>query len=131
MTVGTTFETKPVITPADIVRAREVLNQIYVDDKVKEYIVNIVFATRNPEAFNLNLKDLIDYGASPRATINLTLASKAHAFMKGRGYITPDDVKTIGMEVLRHRVIVTYEAEAEEIDSEAIITKIFNEVEVP
>lgn len=131
MTVGTTFETKPVITPADIVRAREVLNRIYVDDKVKEYIVNIVFATRNPEAFNLNLKGLIEYGASPRATINLTLASKAHAYMKGRGYITPDDVKSIGMEVLRHRVIVTYEAEAEEVDSEAIITKIFNEVEVP
>ncbi len=131
MTVGTTFETKPVITPADIVRSREVLNRIYVDDKVKEYIVNIVFATRNPEAFNLNLKGLIEYGASPRATINLTLASKAHAYMKGRGYITPDDVKSIGMEVLRHRVIVTYEAEAEEVDSEAIITKIFNEVEVP
>lgn len=131
MTVGQTFETKPVTTPDDIVRAREVMNKIYVDDKVKEYIVNIVFATRNPEAFNLNLKGLIDYGASPRATINLTLASKAHAFMKGRGYITPDDVKSIGMDVLRHRVIVTYEAEAEDVDSEAIVTKIFNEVEVP
>ena len=131
MTVGQTFVTNAVINPQDIVKAREVLNRIYVDDKVKEYIVNIVFATRNPEAFNLNLKGLIDYGASPRATINLTLASKAHAFMKGRGYITPDDVKSIGMDVLRHRVIVTYEAEAEEVDSEAIVTKIFNEVEVP
>ncbi len=131
MTVGATFETRPVITPQDIVGARQVLNKIYVDDKVKEYIVNIVFATRNPEAFNLKLKGLIDYGASPRATINLTLASKAHAFMKGRGYITPDDVKTIGMDVLRHRLIVTYEAEAEDVDSEAIVTKIFNEVEVP
>ncbi|MCC6963874.1 MAG: MoxR family ATPase [candidate division Zixibacteria bacterium] len=131
MTVGATFEVNPVISPQDLISARSVMNKIYVDDKVKEYIVNVVFATRNPEAYNLNIKGLIDYGASPRATINLTLASKAHAFMRGRGYITPDDVKTIGMDVLRHRVILTYEAEAEEVDSEAIVTKIFNEVEVP
>lgn len=131
MTVGATFNVNAVISPQDIVAAREVMNRIYVDDKVKEYIVNVVFATRNPEAYNLNIKGLIDYGASPRATINLTLASKAHAFMRGRGYVTPDDVKTIGMDVLRHRVILTYEAEAEEVDSEAIVTKIFNEVEVP
>ncbi len=131
MTVGATYAVNAVISPQDIVAARSVMDRIYVDDKVKEYIVNIVFATRNPGAYNLNLKGLIDYGASPRATINLTLASKAHAFMRGRGYITPDDVKTIGMDVLRHRVILTYEAEAEEVDSEAIVTKIFNEVEVP
>lgn len=131
MTVGATFEVNPVISPQDLISARSVMNKIYVDDKVKEYIVNVVFATRNPEAYNLNIKGLIDYGASPRATINLTLASKAHAFMRGRGYITPDDVKTIGMDVLRHRVILTYEAEAEEVDSETIVTKIFNEVEVP
>jgi len=131
MTIGQTFEITPVISPQDILNARAVMNKIYVDDKVKEYIVDVVFATRNPEAYNLKIKELIDYGASPRATIYLTLASKAHAFMKGRGYITPDDVKSIGMDVLRHRVIVSYEAEAEEIDSEAIVTKVFNEVEVP
>lgn len=131
MTVGTVFNVRPVVDPADILRAREVVSRIYVDDKVKEYIVDVVFATRNPKAYNLDLSDLIDYGASPRASIYLTLAAKAHAFMKGRGYITPDDVKSIGMDVLRHRVIVTYEAEAEEVDSEAIVTKIFNEVEVP
>src|SRR5690606_21925560 len=88
MTVGATFEVNPVINPQDLISARSVMNTIYVDDKVKEYIVNVVFATRNPEAYNLNIKGLIDYGASPRATINLTLASKAHAFMRGRGYIT-------------------------------------------
>ena len=131
MTIGQTFEITPVVSPQDILNARAVMNKIYVDDKVKEYIVDVVFATRNPEAYNLKIKELIDYGASPRATIYLTLASKAHAFMKGRGYITPDDVKSIGMDVLRHRVIVSYEAEAEEIDSEAIVTKVFNEVEVP
>ncbi len=131
MTVGQKFDIKPVITPQDIINARNVMNKIYVDDKVKEYIVDVVSATRNPEAYNLKIKDLIDYGASPRATIYLTMASKAHAFLKGRGYITPDDVKNIGMDVLRHRVIVSYEAEAEEVDSEAIVTKVFNEVEVP
>ena len=121
MTVGATFDVKAVIDPQMILQARDVVNKIYVDDKVKEYIVDVVFATRNPEAYNLDLGDLIEYGASPRATINLTLASKAHAFMKGRGYITPDDVKNIGVDVLRHRVIVTYEAEAEEVDSEVIV----------
>jgi MoxR-like ATPase len=131
MTVGRTFDVRPVVTTQEILAARKVINRIYVDDKVKEYIVDVVFATRNPEAYNLKIKDLIEYGASPRATIYLALASKAHAFLKGRGYITPDDVKTIGMDVLRHRVIVTYEAEAEEIDSDAIVTKVFNEVEVP
>jgi len=131
MTVGRTYNADAVISPDDIVRVRSLLNRIYVDDKVKEYIVDIVFATRTPEAYNLQLTDLIAYGASPRATIYLTVASKAHAFLKGRGYVTPDDVKTIGMDVLRHRIIVTYEAEAEEIDSEAIVSKVFNEVEVP
>jgi len=131
MTVGATFDVQPVIQPEMILKAREVVNRIYVDDKVKEYIVDVVYATRNPEAYNLDLGELIDYGASPRATINLALAAKAHAFMKGRGYITPDDVKNIGPDVLRHRIIVTYEAEAEEVDSEAIVQRVFNEVEVP
>lgn len=131
MTVGAKFQIDPVIQPEMILRARDVVNKIYVDDKVKEYIVDVVYATRNPEAYNLDLTDLIDFGASPRATINLALAAKAHAFMKGRGYITPDDVKNIGADVLRHRIIVTYEAEAEEVDSEVIVQRVFNEVEVP
>ncbi len=122
---------RKVVTPDAILRAREVVNQIYVDEKIKEYILNIVFATRNPEAYNLNLKDLIAYGASPRASIYLNLVAKAHAFLRGRGYVTPEDVKAIGMDVLRHRVIVTYEAEAEETTSEEIVKKVFDEIEVP
>jgi len=122
---------RKLITPDAILRAREVISQIYVDEKIKEYIINIVFATRNPEAYNLDLKDLIAYGASPRASIYLNLVAKAHAFLKGRGYVTPEDVKAIGMDVLRHRVIVTYEAEAEETTSEEIVKKIFDEIEVP
>jgi MoxR-like ATPase len=122
---------RKVINPDAILRAREVVNQIYVDEKIKEYILNIVFATRSPEAYNLNLKDLIAYGASPRASIYLNLVAKAHAFLRGRGYVTPEDVKAIGMDVLRHRVIVTYEAEAEETTSEDIVKKVFDEIEVP
>ena len=124
-------EVKKVISPNDILKAREVVGQIYVDDKIKEYILNIVFATRNPEEYKLDLKDLIAYGASPRASIYLNLAAKAHAFLKGRGYVTPEDIKAIGMDVLRHRVIVTYEAEAEEISSEDIVKKVFDHIEVP
>ena len=121
-----------VVTPEDIIRAREVVRSIYVDDKVKEYIVNIIFASREPARYGLkDLVDLISYGASPRATINLNLAAKAHAFMQGRGYITPEDIKAIGPDVLRHRIIVTYEAEAEEISSDDIVQKIFDAVEVP
>jgi MoxR-like ATPase len=120
-----------VISPDAILKAREVVNHIYVDEKIKDYILNIVFATRNPEAYNLDLKDLIAYGASPRASIYLNLVAKAHAFLRGRGYVTPEDVKAIGMDVLRHRVIVTYEAEAEETTSQDIVKKVFDEVEVP
>jgi MoxR-like ATPase len=121
-----------VISPQDIVRAREVVRSIYVDEKVKEYIVNLIFATREPEKYGLgDLKDLIAFGASPRATIYLNLAAKAHAFLKGRGYITPEDIKAIGTDVLRHRLLVTYEAEAEEISSDQIVQKIFDAVEVP
>jgi MoxR-like ATPase len=121
-----------VISPDDIIRARSVLRQVYVDDKVKEYIVNIVFATREPEKYGLaDIKDLIAFGASPRATIYLNLAAKANAFIKGRGYVTPEDVKAIGPDVLRHRVLCTYEAEAEEVTSDDIVQKIFNAVEVP
>jgi MoxR-like ATPase len=120
-----------VVTPEQILRAREVINDLYVDDKVKDYIVDIVCATRDPEAYKLPLKGLIQLGASPRATIALTLASKAYAFLRGRGYVTPQDVKTIGMDVLRHRVSVTYEAEAEDKTSEDVIQKIFDELPVP
>ena len=124
-------EVKKVISPQEILKAREVVGQIYVDEKIKDYILNIVFATRNPEEYKLDLKDLIAYGASPRASIYLNLAAKAHAFLKGRGFVTPEDIKAIGMDVLRHRVIVTYEAEAEEITSEDIVKKVFDHIEVP
>jgi MoxR-like ATPase len=121
----------PVLQPAEILRLRDVLDSIYIDDKVKDYIVSVVHATRDPGSFKLEVGQFIRYGASPRATINLTLASKAHAFLAGRGYVTPQDVKSIGMDVLRHRVIVSYEAEAEEITSEEIVKRVFDHVEVP
>jgi MoxR-like ATPase len=121
-----------VVTADQILDARQVLNDIYIDDKVKDYIVDIVCCTREPSAYKMDaLQGLIQLGASPRATIALTLAAKALAFLRGRGYVTPQDVKTIGMDVLRHRVAVTYEAEAEEKTSEMVITKIFNELPVP
>lgn len=122
----------PVVTPKEILGARQVINEIYIDDKVKDYIVDVVCATRNPEAYKLTgMQGMIQLGASPRATIALTLAAKAYAFLKGRGYVTPQDVKSIGLDVLRHRVTVTYEAEAEEKTSEFIINKIFSELPVP
>ncbi|TMA52588.1 MAG: MoxR family ATPase [Deltaproteobacteria bacterium] len=124
-------EVRAVVTPAEILAARALVDQIYIDDKVKEYIVNIVFATREPAAYQLDLGPLIQYGASPRATLYLTLAAKAHAFLQGRGYVTPQDVKSIGADVLRHRVIVTYEAEAEEIDADEVVRRVFDGVPVP
>jgi MoxR-like ATPase len=120
-----------VISKDQILEAREVVNQIYVDDKVKDYIVDLVWATREPAAYKLKLEGMIRYGASPRATIYLTLAAKAHAFLQGRGYVTPHDVKSIGVEVLRHRVAVSYEAEAESITAEDIISKVFAGLPVP
>jgi len=120
-----------VIEPADILRLRGLADEIYMDEKVEEYIVNVVEATRNPEAYGLQIRDLIRYGASPRATIFLAMASRTHAMLEGRGYVTPQDVKTIGMDVLRHRVIVSYEAEAEEKSSEDVVRQIFDAVEVP
>ncbi len=122
---------EPVVSPQDILEARGVVDEIYIDDAIKDYIVNLVDATRRPEEYGLNIKELIAYGASPRATIFLTLTAKATAFMAGRGYVTPQDVKTIGMDVLRHRVIVSYEAEAEEKTSEDIIQTLFDNIEVP
>ncbi len=121
-----------VITTEQIASARAVLHSIYVDEKVKDYILNIVFATREPEKFGLkDLTDFVQYGASPRATISLTQAARAHAFLRHRGFVTPEDVKAIGLDVLRHRISITYEAEAEELTSERIIQRIFERVEVP
>jgi MoxR-like ATPase len=122
---------QPVITTADILRLRHLVNDIYLDDKIKDYIVDLVFATREPAKYKLDLEKFIQYGASPRATLALTLASKAHALLQGRGYVTPQDVKSIGADILRHRVIVTYEAEAEDISSDAIIKSVFDGVPVP
>ena len=124
-------EAGAVVEPKQIMRARQVINDIYMDDKVKDYIVDLVCATREPGKYKIQLQGMIQLGASPRATIALTLASKAFAFLRGRGYVTPQDVKSIGMDVLRHRVAVTYEAEAEEKTSETIVQKIFDELPVP
>src|SRR5881396_1315972 len=120
-----------VVDAKQVLRARQVINDIYVDDKVKDYIVDLVCATREPGKYKIQLQGLIQLGASPRATIALTLAAKAYAFLKGRGYVTPQDVKSIGMDVLRHRVTITYEAEAEEKTTETIVQKIFDELPVP
>jgi MoxR-like ATPase len=120
-----------VVTKNEILQAREIVNQIYVDDKAKNYIVDIVQATRHPEAFGLNIKHLIEYGASPRATIYLQQAARALAFLQGEGNVFPNDVKQVAMDLLRHRVIVTYEAEAENMTSEDIIRKILDTVPVP
>jgi MoxR-like ATPase len=124
-------EIDPVIAPDRLKKAQELVREIYIDEKVKNYILDIVFSTRDPESFNLPIKHLIAYGASPRATIYLAQTAKAHAFLRGRGYVTPEDVKSVGPDVLRHRVIVTYEAEAEQLDSEAVVKKIFDGVAVP
>ena len=119
-------------TPQEIAEARSVVQEVYIDEKIKDYIVNIVQATREPRAYGLaELADFIGFGASPRASIFLNLAAKAHAFLRHRGYVTPEDIKAIGIDVLRHRVILTYEAEAEEITSETVVRKLFERVEVP
>src|SRR5216117_3105773 len=121
----------PVVDPKQIIAARDVVNNIYIDDRVKDYIVDVVWATREPGAYNLRLEGLIRYGASPRATIYLALGARAHAFLNGRGYVTPQDVKSIGPDVLRHRIIVSYEAEAEAVTSETIVERIFAGLPVP
>jgi len=123
---------QPVITPQEIIKARGLVQEVYVDEKIEKYILDIVFATRNPKLFGLEkLVDLISYGASPRASINLALGAKAMAFIKRRGYVIPEDVRAICFDVLRHRMAVSYEAEAEEITSENIIEEILNKIEVP
>ncbi len=124
-------EASRVTSGEQILRARKLIDQIYVDDKVKDYVVDLVCATRDPDRYNIPIAPYIQLGASPRATIYLTLAAKAHAFMQGRGYATPQDVKAIALDVLRHRVIITYEAEAEELASEDIVQKLLDTLPVP
>jgi len=132
MTSGLPVKAEAVASPAEVLAARGVLTQIYVDEKIREYIVNVVHATREPQGYGLaELADFIEYGASPRASIYLNLAARAHAFLRHRGYVTPEDVKSVGPDVLRHRVILTYEAEAEEISAEDIVRRLFEHVEVP
>lgn len=129
---GKPAEIKAVVSPKEILKARTSLQEIYMDEKIERYILDIVFATRNPHEAQLqNLSNLINYGASPRASISLALASKAFAFIKRRGYVIPEDVRAVCMDVLRHRIGVTYEAEAEEVTSETIVQEILNKVEVP
>lgn len=132
MSTGMFLKAEKVIEPADLIKVRELVNQVYIDEKIRQYIVNLVFASRKPEEFKLDeIKPFIQWGASPRASIYLSMTSRAHAFLMHRGYVIPEDIKSIGMDILRHRIIPTYEAEAEEITSENIIQKIFDKVEVP
>jgi MoxR-like ATPase len=129
---GAAVEVKPVINPSDILKARQVVGEVYMDEKIERYILDIVFATRQPKEYKLDkLASLINYGASPRASINLALASKAFAFVKRRGYVIPEDVRAICHDVLRHRIAVSYEAEAENVTSEQLVDEILNTVEVP
>lgn len=125
------FDVNPVLSPADIMAARQVVNTIYMDDKIKDYIVSLVYATRDPQHFHLDLQNYIETGASPRATIHLKTVSRALAYLAGRGYVTPDDVKEAVMDVMRHRLRISYEAEAEAVSSEDIIRKILDTVPVP
>ena len=125
------FDIHPIIKPQNISEVRAVVDEIYIDEKIKDYIVDVVCATREPAKYGIEMGNFISYGASPRATIYLAVAAKAHAFIQQRGYVTPQDVKSIGPDVLRHRVIVSYEAEAEDKTSEDIIKTIFNNIEVP
>ena len=122
---------KPILDIDDVLRLRSLTDQIYLDDKIKDYIIDLVFATRDPSAYDIDVQRFIQYGASPRATLSLTLAAKAHALLTGRGYVTPQDVKSIGPDILRHRVIITYEAEAEEMTPDAVLQRILDGVPVP
>jgi MoxR-like ATPase len=122
---------RKVVNGADILKARQVVAQVYVDNRLKDYIVDMIMATRRPDEYKLDVKGLIQFGASPRATVFLTLAAKAHAFLRGRGYVTPEDVKSVAFDVLRHRIILSYEAEAEDVTTEEIIQRVLDTIEVP
>ena len=128
---STSVEINAVTSPEQILAARKLIDSIHVDEKVEGYVVDLVMATRSPESYGLNLKQMIQFGGSPRATINLVLAAKANAFLAGRGYVTPADVREIALDVLRHRVAITFEAEAEELTSEAVVTQILNHIPMP
>ena len=129
---GRTLQVKPILKTSEIMEARDIVRQVYIDEKIEKYILDIVFATRNPENYDLkNLKDMITYGGSPRASINLALAARAFAFIKHRGYVIPEDVRAVAHDVLRHRIGLTYEAEASNLTSDEIISQILNKVEVP
>ncbi len=132
MATSRPVEVKPVLKPDQIFKLRDLMEQIYVDEKVKDYVLDLVFATRQPEKYRMeDLRTLISVGASPRASIMLIKAARAHAFIRGRGYVTPDDVKQVGMDILRHRILVTYEAEAEDLTSDHLVKRVFDQVEVP
>ena len=136
MRLNTTYneeiDINPIVQPEDIIEAQKLITEIYVDEKVEDYILNLVFATRDPLKFDLkDLDGIIDVGASPRATINIVKASKSRAFTERRGYVTPEDVRYVSTEILRHRVILTYEAEAEELTTDQVIARIFEKIEVP
>ena len=131
MAIPKTISVDSVLGPQEIMEARKAVDQIYIDDKLQDYIVDIVLTTRDPRLYGMEIDNMIKYGASPRATIYLNQAARAYAFLQGRGYVTPQDIKTVGFDVLRHRLILTYEAEAEELSSDDIIQQIFDHVEVP
>jgi MoxR-like ATPase len=132
MTGAIAAKAEPVVTPGELVEARKIVRDVYMDDRVKDYVVEVVFATREPDKKGMKeLAPLIEYGASPRASIALSLAARAHAFLRHRGYVTPEDVKAIGPDVLRHRMVLSYEAEAEEVTAEQIVRRVFEVVEVP
>jgi MoxR-like ATPase len=132
MTSPIPAEVSAVCSLEEVLSARRIIGQVYIDEKIRDYIVSVIHATREPRGYGLSeLADFIEYGASPRASICLNLAARAHAFLRHRGYVTPEDVKAVGADVLRHRVILTYEAEAEEVSSEDIIRRLFEHVEVP
>ena len=129
---GEKFNVKPILKAEEIIEARKVVRQVYLDEKIERYIVDIVFATRYPEKYDLNeLKDMIGFGGSPRASINLALAARTYAFIKRRGYVIPEDVRAVAHDVLRHRIGLTYEAEASNVTSDEIVSKILNKIEVP
>ncbi len=132
MSIDQKIQVNKVVSPSEIIRARQAVESIYIDDKIKDYIVKLVGATRDATGAGIkDLKGLIAFGASPRASIYLTMAARAHAFIRRRGFVTPEDVKSIGADVLRHRIILTYEAEAESLDTDAVVRKVFDAVEVP
>lgn len=129
--IDSQIQIRPVVSLEDILRVRKVVDSVYMDDRIRDYILDIVFATRRPSQYGIDMDNYVEYGASPRASIALALASKAYAFINGRGYVVPHDVKSVGMDVLRHRVAVNYEAEAEGISSEDLIKAVFDTIETP